>query len=555
MKKYNIILAFLCLTILAGCASTDPKYRDGEPRRDFGYPTDLKIEKSFYLIGDGGYSQPGGSSPGLIAFKNFMDSVQQTDNYTLFLGDNIYPDGMPAEDSKDREEAEYRLDAQIDAVENYEGNVIVIPGNHDWYNKGIPGLERQKSYLEEKLGDQLKWSPDIGCGLEIIDISDNIQLIVIDSQWYLTNWDNHPLVNKDCAEIKTREAMFLEVETELKKSQNKTIIIAMHHPLYTNGVHGGQYNFDQHLYPTQKKIPVPILGSFVSLVRTTGGVSIQDAQNERYKSMVKRLETIAKDAERLVFLGGHEHSLQYIERDNIKQIVSGSASKANYATLSFDGLFAYPDQGFAVYDVFEDGSSWVSFYGNENNQAKLLYQKQVHEAPEEFDTSNLPDSFPATVTTSIYTEEETNKSGTFRTLWGDRYRKLYGTPVELKVAVLDTLYGGLEPMRMGGGNQTMSLRVKDSLDREYNIRRIKKNAVQYIQAVAFKDKAVEEQFENTIAEDLLMDMYTAAHPYAFLACQHWPGLQMLIIQIPRSFIYLNKKGWKSIMPYMGMMFI
>lgn len=517
MKKYNIILAFLGLSILGSCASSDPKYRDGEPTSAFGYPHDLKIEKSFYLIGDGGYSQPGGSSEGLLAFKNFMDSVKQTENYTLFLGDNIYPDGMPEDDARDREEAEYRLDAQIDAVENYEGSVIVIPGNHDWYNKGIPGLERQKSYLEEKLGDQLTWSPDIGCGMEIIEISDNIQMIVIDSQWYLTNWDNHPLVNKECAEIKTREAMFLEVESELKKSQNKTIIIAMHHPLYTNGVHGGQYNFDQHLYPTQKKIPVPILGSLVSLIRTTGGVSIQDAQNERYKSMVKRLETIAKDAERLVFIGGHEHSLQYIERENIKQIVSGSASKASYATLSFDGLFAYPDQGFAVYDVFEDGSSWVSFYGNENSRAKLLYQKQVHEAPEDFDASDLPENFPETITTSIYSEEETNRSGTFRTIWGERYRELYGIPVNLKVANLDTLFGGLEPMRMGGGHQTISLRVKDSLDREYNLRRIKKSAVQYIQAVAFKDRAVEEQFENTVAEDLLMDLYTASHPYAFLA--------------------------------------
>ncbi len=517
MKKYNIILTFLCVLLLGGCASTDPKYRDGEPKTNFGYPTDLKIEKSFYLIGDGGYSQPGGSSEGLIAFKNFMDSVKITDNYTLFLGDNIYPDGMPVKNSKNREEAEYRLDAQIDAVENYEGNVIVLPGNHDWYNKGIPGLERQKSYLKEKLGDRLKWSPDIGCGLESIKISDNIQLIVIDSQWFLTNWDNHPLVNKGCAGMKTREAMFLEVESELKKNQDKSIIIAMHHPLYTNGVHGGQYNFDQHLYPTQKKIPVPILGSLATLIRTTGGVSIQDAQNERYKSLIKRLETISKDAERLIFMGGHEHSLQYLERENIKQIVSGSASKASYATLSFDGLFAYPDQGFAVYDVFEDGSSWVSFYGNENNRAKLMYQKQVHEAPLEFDFSDIPDTLPETVTTSVYTQEETDKSGTFRTLWGDRYRKVYGTPVELKVADLDTLYGGLTPIRMGGGHQTISLRVKDSLDREYNFRRIKKSAVQYIQAVAFKDRAVEERFENTIAEDLLMDLYTASHPFAFLA--------------------------------------
>lgn len=518
MKKNNIFLTIpLLLLLMYGCASSDPKYRQDQPKKEFSYPTGKKIEKSFYLLGDGGYAQPGGTSEGLIIFKKFMDSVKATGNYTLFLGDNIYPVGMPAENTKRRKQAEYRLDAQVDAVEGYKGNVLFIPGNHDWYNKGLKGLVRQKNYLEERLEDQLTWTPNIGCGLEIIDISDKIKLIVIDSQWYLTDWNNHPLVNKDCAEIKTREAMFLEVETELKKSQNKTIIIALHHPLYTNGVHGGKYNFNQHIYPSQKKIPVPILGSLVTLVRTTGGISIQDAQNERYKSLVDRLETIGKDAERLVFVSGHEHSLQYIINDNIKQIVSGSGSKATYATLSNDGLFAYPGQGFAVYDIFEDGASWVSFYGNINNHPKLLYQTEVHPAPEDFDTSGLPEEFPPTITTSIYTEEETEKSGTFETLWGERYRKLYGTEVELKVADLDTLYGGLEPMRIGGGHQTVSLRVKDSLDREYNMRRIRKSAVQYIQAVAFKDKPVEDAFRNTIAEDFLKDLYTASHPYAFLA--------------------------------------
>ncbi|HSP11015.1 MAG TPA: metallophosphoesterase, partial [Salegentibacter sp.] len=520
MKKNNIFLTLLSILFIYSCASNDPKYHKDEPTENFGYPTDKEIEKSFYLIGDGGYSQPGGSSDGLIAFKTFLDSVNQTGNYSLFLGDNIYPSGLPPEDHPGREQAEYRLDAQLDAIENYDGNVIFLPGNHDWYDSGIPGLERQEEYLLEKFEENLVWAPNTGCGLEILDISDDIQMIVIDSQWYLEDWDKHPTINDDCAEIKTREAMFLEIETELKKSQNKTVIVALHHPLFTNGIHGGQYNFDRHIYPTQKKIPIPILGSLASLIRTTGGVSIQDAQNERYKSLVNRLETITSksQASRVVYVAGHEHSLQYIVHDSIKQIVSGSASKATYATLSNDGLFSYPDQGFAVFDVFEDGSSWVSFYGNKNNKPHLLYQKEVFESPKPYDLSGYPDSFEdTTITTSVYDKEETEKSGLHRTLWGEHYRELFGTPIELKIADLNTLYGGLETMRAGGGNQTMSVRVRDSLDREYNMRRVKKNAVQYIQAVAFKDKPVEADFENTVAENLMSDLYTASHPFAFLA--------------------------------------
>lgn len=517
MKKVKLLAPILILFLVFSCATVEPKYRDGEAQSNFGYPDNKEIEKSFYLLGDGGYSPPGGTSLGLIAFKRFLDSVNKPENYTIFLGDNIYPDGMPPEGSSEREAAEYRLDAQLDAIENYKGRVVVIPGNHDWYNEKLNGLERQKDYLKSKFEEILFWSPEIGCGLESLEISENIQLIVIDSQWYLEDWDKNPKINDDCAQIKTREAMFLALESEIKKNQNKTVLIALHHPVYTNGVHGGQYTIDRHIYPSQKKIPLPILGSLATLIRTTGGVSIQDAQNNRYKSLADRLSVIAQGFERVIFASGHEHSLQYIEHDSVKQIVSGSGSKASYATLSNDGLFAYNGQGFAVLDIFKDGSSWVSFYGNEENKPKLLFQKEVLETPVPFEFKDYPKNLPQTITTSIYKEDDTEKGPMNETVWGERYRELYGTDVKLRVADLDTLYGGLEVVREGGGHQTVSLRVKDSLGREYNIRRVKKDALLFLQNVAFKNQPVQSKLENTVAENLLTDFYTAAHPYGFLA--------------------------------------
>ncbi|MDT0689786.1 metallophosphoesterase [Salegentibacter sp. F188] len=517
MKIKFAIVGLLTVILLQSCSSTGAKFREGEPTDNFEYPKDKEVEKSFYLLGDGGYSPVGGSSTGLTAFKKYLDSVDRSGNYSIFLGDNIYPVGMPTKDDPGREKAEYRLDVQLDAIRNYDGNVLFIPGNHDWYSKGIGGLDRQKDYLQEQFDNEITWIPDPGCSFDVLEISKSIQMIVIDSQWYLEDWDRHPDINDGCDGIKTREALFLELESEIKKNQDKTIIFALHHPLLTNGTHGGQYDFDQHLFPSQKKIPVPILGSLVSLVRTTGGVSIQDAQNERYKSLVKRLTTLAQQSDRLLFISGHEHSLQYIKNNNVNQIVSGSGSKASYVTLSNDGIFAYEGQGFGVYDVFTDGSSWVSFYGNENDQPTLLYQREVFPAPVEYDTSKLPDDFPEKITTSIYPEEETEKGAAFETIWGERYRELYGKQVEFKVADLDTLYGGLNVMREGGGHQTVSLRVKDSLGREYNFRRIRKEAVQFLQTVAYKDKPVEDQLENTIAERFVQDFYTSAHPYAFLA--------------------------------------
>jgi hypothetical protein len=46
------------------------------------------------------------------------------------------------------------------------------------------------------------------------------------------------------------------------------------------------------------------------------------------------------------------------------------------------------------------------------------------------------------------------------------------------------------------------------------MRALRKNAVQYLQSVAFKDQYIEGQFDDTYTESLLLDIFTGAHPYA-----------------------------------------
>ena len=518
MSKNNIFLTLVSALFLLGCGNEkEVLYREGQPTSVFGYPEDKKVARSFYLLGDGGYSKPGGTSAGLIALEAHLDSVKQEGNYTLFLGDNIYPDGMEEEGHPLRERGEYRIDAQLEAVENYDGQVIFMPGNHDWYNEGIDGLYRQRDYIVSQLEDEAAFAPEPGCPLKSISVSDKIQLLVVDSQWYLVEWDENVSINDDCA-IKSREAFFLALEDELEEHQNKVVIFAIHHPLYTNGIHGGAYDFNQHLYPSQRKIPVPILGSLVMLVRTSGGISSTDTQNLRYKSLRMRLETLARRWDNIVFVSGHEHSLQYIEKEGVKQIVSGSGSKGTYVNLGQDGLFAFSGQGFVVLDVFEDGAVWASFYGSFEKKPKLLYQKKVLQLPKKNqERVQVFPRFPATVKASVYKpSEEEEKSAAFEAWWGQRYRELYETPVEAKVALLDTLYGGLEVIRKGGGHQTKTLRLRDSLGREYNMRAVRKDALQFLQTTVFKNKWVKDDFKNTITQDLIEDFYTAAHPYAFL---------------------------------------
>ncbi|MFD2565111.1 metallophosphoesterase [Aquimarina rubra] len=510
-NKYTIIIVLSLL--ISGCALYEPKYR--EPYDDSIQPKQDNIEKTFYLVGDAGYAKPGQSTPALLALEKYLEGHKQKGNYAIFLGDNIYPDGMPKKDKKDRKIAEHRLDVQIDAVKNFDGQIYFIPGNHDWYNEGLKGLEREEKYFEKKLKDKKVFRPSKGCALESIEITDNIQLIILDSQWYLEDWDKHPTINDNCPEIKTREAMFLEVESEFKKNQDKTILFALHHPLYTNGIHGGKYAPIKHIYPSQKKIPLPVLGSLAMQIRTSGAISTQDNQNKQYKSLVQRLETLAKGANRIIFASGHEHSLQYIEHQGIKQIVSGAGAKNSFAALSNDGLFAYGGQGFVRLDIHKDGSSWASYFGSENNEPKLLFRKEIYSKIPTYDLSSIPKVTENTIKASVYETEGTDRTEFYESIWGDHYRELYGTKINAKVAILDTLYGGLEVVRKGGGHQTRSIRLQDKNGKQYNMRALKKSGIKFLQSTVFRNNYIEESLENTVSEDILLDFYTAGHPYIF----------------------------------------
>lgn len=483
-----------------------PVFSQVEP--SISYPEKKEKLQSFYLIGDLGADASGEPIPSLTALKYYLNSEEndrdEENSFLIFLGDNF-----------DRK-LEMSWEDQLSKIRGFSGEFVFLSGENEWA-EGIDGLKDIQEFLEEKIGQDKFITPTPGCAFSFVDISDEVHLIVLDSQWFLEDWNDHPLINDDCPEIKTREGLFEEIETELKKNQNKTTVFAIHHPLISNGVHGGKFGWSSYLDPENRSVPIPVFGQVINLLRTSGGTSVQDTGNPFYAAFIDRLETIAMKWGKVIFVSGHDHSLQYLEDGHIKQVISGSGSSTSYVRSGGNSLFSENTEGFAVLDVFEDGSSRISFYKGEDNRPELIYQTQVHEKDKVFNADTLSTNFPATIKASVYSKDETEKSKFYKKLWGERYRDLYEQQIELPVADLNTLYGGLTSMRMGGGNQTNSVRVKDSLGREYNFRMLRKDAVQFLQATAYKDKPVEDAFENTFAEEMIQDFYTASHPFAFLA--------------------------------------
>ncbi|EDM43220.1 outer membrane protein [unidentified eubacterium SCB49] len=520
MTHKNLFLLFI-IFFATSCATYAPQYKNKDVTVTF--PKDKEVVSQFYLIGDAGYSPMGGLSVGLTAAKSTIEKENSANDYALYLGDNIYPSGMPPKDSEKRKYAENHMDGQLATVKEFKGTTYFIPGNHDWYNNRLEGLTREQEYLIEKSGNPEIFQPTNGCPLKSISVNENIQLLIIDTQWYLEDWNTDPNINKNC-DIKTREKFFIEIELEIQKNRNKTILFAMHHPMFTNGTHGGHYGLNKHLFPFQSKIPMPFLASLITQVRTQGGVSVQDRYNELYNKLMNRLGDIAKRHPRLVFASGHEHSLHHIEKEGLIQIQSGSASKESAGALGDGGEFSYGGNGFAVMTVFKDGATWVRYFGSENGtDPKLLFQKEIFPAIKNTAIEALPASFKNEKTVAIYTNDSITELSFFKTVWGAKYEKVYATPVKAKVATLDSLYGGLSVTSELISTNYKTLQLQDARGNTYRMRSLRKNSFKYKELINDKTNiALDGIGDINIIEDLDpserdISFYTASHPYATLA--------------------------------------
>ena len=502
MKPFLYKLRFLLMLhlIMSSCATTNLQIKK-ELDNDITL-SEKNIQHSFYLIGDAGNAEQDSTTDALKTLKEHL-TLADKNTTVVFLGDNIYPKGLPEKESPKRNLAEHRLKVQIETVKEFKGQTIFIPGNHDWYNNGVKGLKRQQELVEKELGKN-SFLPKDGCPIKTIDISEDIVLIIVDSQWYITNWDDHPTINDEC-ELNTRALFLEEFRSEIKKARGKTTLVAIHHPMFTNGSHGGQYSFKDHMKP------FPILGSFKNLLRTTSGISNADLSNKFYNELQKNIVAASQQNDKVIFVSGHEHNLQYLVNENIPQIVSGSGSKTSATRNAKGGLFSYGANGFAIVDVYEDGGSSVRFINAKEN--KTVFQTEIFKAKVKNDKINFPIITQDSIKKSILTIEETTKSKTYEFLWGKRFSKDFSTPVMTKVVYLDTLLGGLTPLRKGGGTQSKALQLKSKDGKKYVIRAMKKQASQYIQAALFKDQYVSNSFENTFSENLIKHVFMGSYPY------------------------------------------
>ncbi|MBE9464641.1 BamA/TamA family outer membrane protein [Dyadobacter subterraneus] len=89
---------------------------------------------------------------------------------------------------------------------------------------------------------------------------------------------------------------------------------------------------------------------------------------------------------------------------------------------------------------------------------------------------------------------------------GENYRKLWAMPVPMRILDFSKEHGGLTILKLGGGMQTRSLRLKDSSGKEWVLRTIQK----------YPERGLAENLKPTIARDIVQDQVSTGHPFGAL---------------------------------------
>lgn len=169
------------LLLASACSHEEPFVRGELHPEQPPIPTPDEIRQRVILIGDAGAPSVDGE-PVLMTLRELAASIPQK-TVVVFLGDNIYPAGLPPEGSAGREDAERALNAQLAAAGSAEA--IFIAGNHDWGfspDEGAASLERQAAWLKER---SARLSPEPGCAGPGIHEFAHARVVTLDTQWWL----------------------------------------------------------------------------------------------------------------------------------------------------------------------------------------------------------------------------------------------------------------------------------------------------------------------------------------------------------------------------------
>jgi len=354
-SAWRTAIAAAGLAVFQGCATPAPAADPAPP-----LPA---VETRLYLVGDAGAPSPG--DPVLKALAAQIAAGDPGRSVVAFLGDNIYPAGLPPEGAPGRKEAERRLDAQIDLVRNAGASAVFVAGNHDWGAWGVAGwdaVKRQGRRIATRGGKALAMLPPDGCpGPAVRDVDSRLRLIALDTQWWLHAYAKPTHPSSACPEDSEAEVV-AALRAAIDSAGERRVVVVGHHPLASGGIHGGNFGWRDHIFPLRAKrswlwIPLPGIGSAYPIARRRG-VTDQDLSGALNIKMREAIGGVFKTSTPLAYAAGHEHNLQVIQRKGAEYLlVSGTGFFGHTSRTAPDEntLFARVASGFMRLDFSVTG--------------------------------------------------------------------------------------------------------------------------------------------------------------------------------------------------------
>jgi len=372
-----------------------PWYSDAHIAEHSGYRTIApeEVERAVLLIGDTGAPETGQPDLVLHMMAEHLHELKERITAVL-LGDVVYPNGLPKETSFLRKKAEKRLQAQIDVVKDHTGAVYVLPGNHDWNmgrKNGFEYAERLEKYLQGHSGRPDIYQPQHNCPDPVeIPVTNDLTMIILNSQWWAQPGPK-PVGEKDGCQSRSGKDAIAKLKEILNRTEGQYRLIATHHPLFTNGQHGGRFPFKRHIFPltdAHKRlyIPLPLVGSLYPYYRKYIGAR-EDMIDKTYKQFREQLLRLFSAHRKLLYAAGHDHSLQYFRKNNHHYIVSGSGSRTSYVEGGHGAHFTHAERGFFKLSQLKNGEFWLEAWESAKDEqsayGRLMFQTRITAEPDD----------------------------------------------------------------------------------------------------------------------------------------------------------------------------
>jgi len=319
--------------VLCGCATLSPSL-DGVFRDESLVTRESAGEAPVTLLAIGDIGEPHGRDPRLHA--SMARRLAGADGAPiLVLGDVFYRDGLLGFCRSDGEriskagcEQSGSVDAQVDAIlgpytRKLAGHpVVALAGNHD--HRGDPVATANACAKVPALASGWRYvargcAIDDASPIEVLDLG-SVVVVMLDSQEMLFDGDFR---------ARTNEALHAELARLRQERPQAWLVLAMHHPLESYGLHNGAVWFaalHKDLYPLTSTLLAPILQP-IEWATESGAQQVYEWRNRSVRrGIYAALESAPVD----VILSGHDHSLQLIELEHPGarwQVVSGAGAK------------------------------------------------------------------------------------------------------------------------------------------------------------------------------------------------------------------------------------